>query len=255
MKNGKINMIINLLPHDFNFVSDFNKRFLKNATIAELCIRFNSAPRMDVFHQYGVLKSALEILEEKGEVVSYLDPKTSDIKYLRNSEKNVILPVTKMAEPVSEAKTDADISSHVIDIGEEECDSSQKDKTLYIYRLHRRYAYLAKSAADRNLDFDLEIEDMKQLMDQTHCFYTGVKFDKNDENLKITVDRIDSKKGYVKGNVVVCTHAANQFKNTLIESKNSMFKGPSELKRFADIIYMSMNNSDDPLMDLLISHK
>lgn len=255
MGNGKIDMITDLLPHDFDYVTDFNERFLKNATIAELCARFNTTPKTDVFHQREVLKNALEILLAKGEVIFYLDPTTSAAKYIRNSEKNVILPVTKMAEPVSEAKTDADISSHVIDIGEEECDSSQKDKTLYIYRLHRRYAYLAKSAADRNLDFNLDIEDMKQLMDQTHCYYTGAKFDRNSETLKITVDRVDSKKGYVKGNVVVCTYAANQFKNSLIESKDAMFKGPSELKRFADIVYMAYNNSDDPLMDLLISHK
>lgn len=46
------------------------------------------------------------------------------------------------------------------------------------------------------------------------CYYTGIpmSFDPNDELRLVSVDRIDSKKGYEPGNLVLCTYAFNSFK-------------------------------------------
>ena len=49
------------------------------------------------------------------------------------------------------------------------------------------------------------------------------------------VDRIDNTKGYVKGNVVACTHIANQLKEMLVENKDSPFKDNTRaLKKFIE---------------------
>lgn len=79
-----------------------------------------------------------------------------------------------------------------------------------------KYVHLFKSAKRRGKDFDLELRDVHNLMKQKQCFYTGEAFTEGGD-LSRTIDRIDCDKGYVKGNVVACTHLANQMKAQLFE--------------------------------------
>lgn len=85
-----------------------------------------------------------------------------------------------------------------------------------------KYVHLFRSATKRNKDFNLSYADVRKLMDRKTCFYTGVKFNEDEEHPYYrTIDRIDPNKGYVKDNVVACSMLANQIKNRLFEEPTS----------------------------------
>lgn len=72
----------------------------------------------------------------------------------------------------------------------------------------------AKSRAKKSkIEFSIEIED---IIIPTHCPILGIKLE---ENVKIakpnsySIDRINSEKGYVKGNIQIISHRANAIKN------------------------------------------
>ena len=85
----------------------------------------------------------------------------------------------------------------------------------------KHLVWKAENAKKRGIDFDLSFQSMKNLMGAKRCFYTGIVLTKSsgkeaNGDLRLsdfTIDRIDGSKGYVKGNVVACCHAANQMKN------------------------------------------
>jgi|TARA_B110000196_G_C21151376_1_gene669904 hypothetical protein len=92
----------------------------------------------------------------------------------------------------------------------------------------KKYLMLMKSATDRNLDFDLSIEDLSQMLRKQQCYFTGeplVRFVHCKEKVNsgetelpsnyLTVDRLDSEKGYVSGNVVICSNEINQLKDRM----------------------------------------
>ena len=91
--------------------------------------------------------------------------------------------------------------------------------------------YRAKqNAKTSGRDFDLEIED---IIIPTHCPYLGVEliYDVKDYNSPnyYSIDRKDSSKGYVKGNIQVISHLANTMKNNstveeLITFANNVLK-------------------------------
>lgn len=75
--------------------------------------------------------------------------------------------------------------------------------------------YRAKESSKiRNREFDLEVED---IIIPTHCPYLGVELvfniDEHNSPNYFSIDRIDSSKGYVKGNIQVISHLANSMKN------------------------------------------
>lgn len=84
---------------------------------------------------------------------------------------------------------------------------------LYVARKMQKKAQNAK---ERGIEFNLSFQSMKNLLSAKKCYYTGVIMTKSDgEGQKmsdLTIDRIDSSKGYVPGNVVACCYAANQLK-------------------------------------------
>ena len=80
---------------------------------------------------------------------------------------------------------------------------------------------LKGSANRRNLEFNLSDEDVKKLLERKTCYYTGARFSSKSKKYLKTIDRIDNSKGYIKGNVVACTHAANTLKNILLEVQGS----------------------------------
>lgn len=88
-----------------------------------------------------------------------------------------------------------------------------------------KYVYLHKNAVKRNKEFNLTYADIDKLMSRKTCFYTGVRLhsDKHHPHYR-TIDRVDPSKGYVKGNVVACSHLSNQIKNRLFEEPTSNLK-------------------------------
>lgn len=80
--------------------------------------------------------------------------------------------------------------------------------------LAEKYLMKIKNARSRGIDFDLSFTSYKNLMRAKKCFYTQVELSDVDgaENQR-TIDRINNKKGYTKGNVVACCRAMNQMKS------------------------------------------
>ena len=75
-----------------------------------------------------------------------------------------------------------------------------------------------QSAMDRKLEFNLSFEPVKTLLKFQTCYYTGRKFD-NDGPYSRSIDRIDSSKGYIEGNVVSCTVDINGKKSNLSDDE------------------------------------
>lgn len=96
---------------------------------------------------------------------------------------------------------------------------------------------LKESATRRNKEFNLTLSDVKKLVKRRTCYYTGIKFDRSSELLKLTIDRIDNTKGYVKGNVVACCSEVNQIKELILERKTSPFLNNIKLlKKFVNSV-------------------
>jgi hypothetical protein len=71
---------------------------------------------------------------------------------------------------------------------------------------------------DRKLEFNLSFESVKTLLKFPACYYTGRRFD-NDGPYARSIDRIDSNKGYIEGNVVSCTVDINGKKSNLSDDE------------------------------------
>jgi hypothetical protein len=77
-------------------------------------------------------------------------------------------------------------------------------KKILDIEIAKKMINLQQSATSRNIEFDLSFNTVKFLMEQTHCYYTGIKFEP-DGKFAFSVDRVDPKLGYIEGNVVACT--------------------------------------------------
>jgi hypothetical protein len=75
-----------------------------------------------------------------------------------------------------------------------------------------------QSAMDRKLEFNLSFESVKTLLKFQTCYYTGRRFD-NEGPYARSIDRIDSSKGYIEGNVVSCTVDINGKKSNLSDDE------------------------------------
>lgn len=84
--------------------------------------------------------------------------------------------------------------------------------------LEKIYKNTKKNAGYRNIIFDLSIDDINELqrIQNNKCFYSGVEMS-TEVNLlnKITIDRVNSKIGYIKSNIVLCSYIVNMMKNKL----------------------------------------
>ena len=86
-------------------------------------------------------------------------------------------------------------------------------------RIVNKWLHLRKSADKRDKEFNLSISDVRSLMRRKTCAFTGVVLvdtyvGETPPNLR-TIDRLDNDKGYVRGNVVACSHYINQAKGCL----------------------------------------
>lgn len=64
-------------------------------------------------------------------------------------------------------------------------------------------------ALKKGYDFDLTIEYLETLLKKQHnrCYYSDIEFDNNDPIYSLSLDRIDSKFGYIQGNIrLVCSY-------------------------------------------------
>lgn len=88
---------------------------------------------------------------------------------------------------------------------------------LYVADKFRRKA---ENARERGIEFTLTFQSMRNILSSKKCYYTGMPLTRTRHTelgpiraSDLTIDRIDSSKGYIKGNVVACSHAANQLKS------------------------------------------
>lgn len=81
----------------------------------------------------------------------------------------------------------------------------------------RKFAGKAQNAKDRGLEFTITFQSMKNMLKAKKCYYTGLPMTRqigaNQRGSDVTIDRVDSSKGYIPGNVVACSYAANQLKS------------------------------------------
>ena len=96
---------------------------------------------------------------------------------------------------------------------EENIDMSDNEK-LSDYKICKKLVQLKQSAVSRNLEFDLSFRTVKRLLIQKKCFYTKKNFTSVGSTAR-TIDRVDSTKGYIEGNVVACTYDINLKKSNL----------------------------------------
>lgn len=92
----------------------------------------------------------------------------------------------------------------------------------YKYKRENFIKYLnttAKYTANkRGISYNLTEDEIKsKFTEQKYkCFYTGIKFDfLNNGNYYPSIDRLDSSKGYVFSNIVICIQKLNLMKHTL----------------------------------------
>ncbi len=88
---------------------------------------------------------------------------------------------------------------------------------------------LKHSATIRGKEFNLTFAEVKRLVKRKTCHYTGLKFDPSINDYQLTIDRVDSAKGYVSGNVVACLNVVNSVKEHLLEREGSFFKDNPKL--------------------------
>ena len=83
------------------------------------------------------------------------------------------------------------------------------------WKIARKLVNLHKSAAQRNIDFELSFNKLKSLMNQKKCYFTKVPFGVKGTDLAMSIDRIDNNIGYIDSNVAACTVRINSKKNNL----------------------------------------
>lgn len=91
-------------------------------------------------------------------------------------------------------------------------------------QIAKKFINKAKNAEEKGQEFTLTLREFRRLMLLKRCHYTGVKL--QDGNPLFvdgrTIDRIDSSKGYIKGNVVICSSYFNQLKGVFEDANSSI---------------------------------
>lgn len=108
---------------------------------------------------------------------------------------------------------------------------SESDKKYYIEIQNKwqdnnflqfRLTSARARARVKNIPFEIDVAYLQSLLDQQEnkCFYSGIEMELNRAGTyTASVDRVDSSKGYVKGNVVFVISAVNTMKNDLLEKE------------------------------------
>ena len=71
-------------------------------------------------------------------------------------------------------------------------------------------------AKKKGIEFNLDFDYLRDLFKEQNakCFYSGMNFDPNSKRKTMSLDRVDSNQGYVRGNVVWCLADINVLKFT-----------------------------------------
>lgn len=99
--------------------------------------------------------------------------------------------------------------------------SAKRRKDSYAYnRSREKFNEIKLRSRERGIEFSLSLEWLREAIDNANtCPYLGVKLNITQEectsnpNQNKSIDRIDSTKGYIPGNVVICSSRANRIKN------------------------------------------
>jgi len=92
----------------------------------------------------------------------------------------------------------------------------------------KKYVSKANRAKQAGHEFELSFTSFKNMMKAKKCQYTNLKLTENRSDnqhtrfLDRTIDRIDSTKGYIKGNVITACHGANNFKSIFEDGINPL---------------------------------
>jgi len=95
---------------------------------------------------------------------------------------------------------------------------NKKKSDLNDVEVAKKLLNIYQSAMDRKLEFNLSFESVKTLLKFPTCYYTGRKFEIEGPYSR-SIDRIDSSKGYIEGNVVSCTVDINGKKSNLSDEE------------------------------------
>ena len=97
------------------------------------------------------------------------------------------------------------------------CESNRKYKE-YHSKKNKKYLIWCsakKRAKLKGLDFDIEVEDIPEI--PNYCPVLGIEIKSNTTNAPLdsspSIDRIDSSKGYIKGNIRIISNRANRIKS------------------------------------------
>jgi len=87
-----------------------------------------------------------------------------------------------------------------------------QEKYRKVNPLKYLYSHAKRRAKYRGQDFSIELSDIEMI---DYCPLLGIKIDMHNplSFCHASIDRIDSSKGYVKGNVMIISHRANLLKN------------------------------------------
>ena len=78
------------------------------------------------------------------------------------------------------------------------------------------YMNKINNAKQRDIEFDLSFTSFKNMCKANKCYFTGMPLSAT----TFSIDRIDSNKGYVKGNVAACHTTFNSLKG-IVENPNN----------------------------------
>jgi len=100
------------------------------------------------------------------------------------------------------------------------------------------FCNIKRRCYDKHLECDIDEKYIIDLYKKQNglCYYTGVEMqlsssDKSENRENVSVDRIDSRQGYLKSNVVLCCWVVNNIKQDL---------SVNELKKWCKLIYENL---------------
>lgn len=101
-----------------------------------------------------------------------------------------------------------------------------------------KYRGKVDNAKSRGIEFALTLNDFRNLLMKKRCAYTGIPLtihrQGNPCKSDLTIERINSNFGYVKGNVIAVCAAANSVKG-VFEDPNNFLSVNDAIRMFAKI--------------------
>ena len=99
----------------------------------------------------------------------------------------------------------------------------------------QKYTNKVDSSKKRGIEFSLSFAEFRRLLLKKRCSYTGIEMtihrgQNAPANTDLTIERVDNKVGYVRGNVISVCAAANKIK--------SVFEDPNTLLNVRDAVRM-----------------